>query len=165
MLGTLLAVLTVMQTTTRTLKHVIVLGLTSLAVSLSACGTADDTDQHVTDEPALEDDPESQDPQPSTCPDAAPTEAAACAGELSCSYGTDPCSTILAWCIDGKWRRGGYAIQCPIPDTRCPEAKPEQGGACVGKLHCSYQKTACGETLADCMDGKWVHTFRDAMDC
>ncbi|MEP7050877.1 MAG: hypothetical protein ABJB12_11005 [Pseudomonadota bacterium] len=53
-----------------------------------------------------------------TCPESVPRNGSACippaqGGPAECIYDpNDACTTTLAWCTDGHWTLGGYAIDC-----------------------------------------------------
>jgi hypothetical protein len=53
-----------------------------------------------------------------TCPQSVPQSGSACippaeGDPAKCVYDpNDPCTTTFAWCTDGFWQLGGYAIDC-----------------------------------------------------
>lgn len=90
------------------------------------------------------------------CPAAAPAAGSACAGSLSCSYGTPEC-THVATCVEGAWDWDDGACYSP-----CPVALPSGGEPCSSPGQtCSYQDQACSEAGADavCAQGHWEVTY------
>ena len=132
------------------------------------------------------------------CPATVPVTGSACAlraqDSVRCDYGTgDACTTTMAWCINGVWSLGGYAIDCrgfggaagtagtggtggrggdgPAPDpiVYCPQVVPTLGADCykpstLTSYRCDYA-IACGTYEATC-SGQWQLQFHGSpTDC
>jgi hypothetical protein len=92
------------------------------------------------------------------CPEAEPTEGAACPSGLVCTYeaGMGECgsSERVYTCEEGAWSPA-RANRCSPPQVECPEAEPEPQSACDPLLEgrtCEY------DSGFDCGPGSFAYT-------